>query len=190
MFYKDSSGVMLPAELAWLPKFANGALPGSYKFGAWYSSATQPDVVLDINGNQAAFTNQPPLKHRGLYGSYINFLQQLTRNASENPNGGLSAFLNAVMADKRTSFTDRQIAAGIMYTAPFSWRPNDNIAFAWGTTHVNNRVATVETLQKTMDRCRFSVPSTSTSCSTPTFRRRGSISGRTCRSCSIPAGPA
>ena len=147
VFYKDSSGVMLPAELAWLPKFANGMLPGSYKFGAWYSSATQSDVVLDVNGNQTAFTNQPPLKHRGLYGSYINFQQQLTRNASENPNGGLSMFLNAVMADKRTSVTDRQIAAGIMYPAPFSWRPNDNIAFAWGTTHVNNRIATVETLQ-------------------------------------------
>jgi porin len=130
VFYKDSSGVMLPAEVAWLPKFANGALPGNYKFGAWYSSATQPDVVLDVNGNQTAFTNQPPLKHRGLYGSYINFQQQLTRNASENPNGGLNVFLNAVMADKRTSATDRQIAAGIMYTAPFSWRPNDNVASA------------------------------------------------------------
>jgi porin len=80
----------------------------------------------------------------------------------------LSAFLNAVMADKRTSFTDRQIAAGIMYTAPFSWRPNDNIAFAWGTTHVNNRVTTVETLQNILS----------------------NNGPGTCRSCSIPAGPA
>ena len=147
MFYKDSSGVLLPAEVAWLPTFANGMLSGSYKFGAWYSSATRRDAVLDVNGNQADITHQPRLEHRGLYGSYINFRQQLTRNASENPSGGLNVFLNAVMADKRTSVTDRQIAAGIMYTAPFSWRPNDNIAFAWGTTHVNNRIATVETLQ-------------------------------------------
>ena len=126
VFYKDSSGVLLPAEVAWLPTFANGMLSGSYKFGAWYSSATRPDAVLDVNGNQADITHQPRLEHRGLYGSYINFRQQLTRNASENPSGGLNVFLNAVMADKRTSVTDRQIAAGIMYTAPFSWRPNDN----------------------------------------------------------------
>ena len=60
VFYKDSSGVMLPAELAWLPKFANGALPGSYKFGAWYSSATQPDVVLDIKPLPTSMAIKPP----------------------------------------------------------------------------------------------------------------------------------
>src|SRR4029077_5160455 len=44
--------------------------------------------------------------------------------------------------------TDRQIAAGVMYTGPFSWRPN--IAFAVGATHMNDRVAAVEALQNSL----------------------------------------
>ena len=50
VFYKDSSGVLLPAEVAWLPTFSNGMLSGSYKFGAWYSSATRPDAVTPLAG--------------------------------------------------------------------------------------------------------------------------------------------
>jgi porin len=36
---------------------------------------------------------------------------------------------------------DRQIALGAWYTGPFSARPNDVVAFAAGTTHVNHRAA-------------------------------------------------
>jgi porin len=150
VFYPGSTGALMPAELAWLPTFGNGTLPGSYKFGAFYSTATADDAVLDINGNPAAITNMPALQRHGFYGSYINFQQQITRNSTTNPNGGLNLFLNAAMVDKEVAHTDRQVAAGVMYTGPFSWRPNDNIAFAAGATHVNDRVATVEALQNSL----------------------------------------
>ena len=39
------------------------------------------------------------------------------------------------------------MAAGAIYTGPFSARPNDSIAFAVGTTHVNTRVAYGQLLQ-------------------------------------------
>ena len=69
---------------------------------------------------------------------------------SSNPAGGLKAFFNAVMADRATAITDRQFAAGLTYTGPFSWRPNDDISFAAGATHVNNRIAQVEMLQNAL----------------------------------------
>ncbi len=37
VFYQGSTGVLVPVELAWLPKFDGGKLPGSYRIGAWYS---------------------------------------------------------------------------------------------------------------------------------------------------------
>jgi porin len=57
VFYKDSSGVMLPAELAWLPKFANGALPGSNSARGiprrpspmWFSTSTAIKPPSQIN---------------------------------------------------------------------------------------------------------------------------------------------
>jgi porin len=139
VFFSGSTGALIPVELAWLPKFGADALPGSYKIGAWYDTSTTDDVVSDVNGDPFALTGLPPHQDRGRYGAYINFQQQVTSN--------LSLFLNAVVADDRTATTDRQIAGGLTYTGLFSSRPKDDIGFAVGTTHVNNRVADVQALQ-------------------------------------------
>ena len=144
VFFPGSTGALVPVELAWLPEFGSDALPGSYKFGAWYDTSTADDVVDDINGDPVALTGLPPLQRRGRYGGYINFQQQVTSN--------VSLFLNVVMADRRTAAVDRQIAAGLVYTGLFGARPNDDIAFAVGTTHVNSRVADVQALQNSLGR--------------------------------------
>jgi len=138
VWFPDSTGVLIPVELAWLPKFGDGALPGSYKIGAWYDTSTADDAVDDINGDPFALTGLPAAERRGRYGGYINFQQQVTDN--------VTLFLNVVMADQRTARVDRQIAAGLIYTGPFSARPDDDVAFAVGTTHVNDRVGDVEGL--------------------------------------------
>jgi porin len=150
VWYAGSSGVLLPVELAWLPRFAGGTLAGSYKIGAWYSSASANDAVLDVNGDLAALTGVSPLRRQGLYGGYLSFQQQITRTSSDNPNGGLKLFLNAVFADPATSTIEQQIAIGAWYTGPFSFRPNDVIAFAAGTTRLNSRVTDVGALQNAL----------------------------------------
>jgi porin len=66
VFYSGSTGLLIPAELGWLPKFGN--LQGSYKFGGWYDTSTAPDVLTDINGNAAVLSGQPLLQSRGRYG--------------------------------------------------------------------------------------------------------------------------
>jgi porin len=145
VFYSGSTGLLIPAELGWLPKFGN--LQGSYKFGGWYDTSTAPDVVTDVNGNPAVLSGQPLLQSRGRYGAYVNFLQQVIRPSQANSAGALSLFFNATIADRRTATTDYQIAGGLTYTGPFQSRPEDDIGFAVGTTHVNSRVAFAEELQ-------------------------------------------
>ena len=110
VFYSGSTGALIPAELGWLPTFGNG-LQGSYKFGVWYDTSRADDVVNDDNGNPFDISGLPPASHRGRYGAYINFQQDLTDR--------LKIFLNAVVADKSTSSLDRQIAAGLTYTGLF-----------------------------------------------------------------------
>jgi porin len=150
VFFPGSTGALIPVELGWLPTFGGGTLPGSYKIGAWYDTSNAPNVV-DVLGTVAA-TNPsvPVVSSQGRYGGYINFEQQVTRNGTSNSRGGLSLFLNAVFADERTSTLDRQIAGGLLYTGPLSWRPDDDVAFAVGTTHVNNRVASAEALENAL----------------------------------------
>lgn len=150
VWYSGSTGVLLPFEVAWLPTFDNGRLPGSYKIGAWYSTSKQNDVVLDANGSYAALTGLPAASRTGLYGGYLTFQQQVTRNSSSHKDAGLKLFVNAAIADAATSVTNFQIAAGLVYTGPFSSRPNDAIGLAVGTTQVNSRLTNMQYLQNAL----------------------------------------
>lgn len=147
VWYQGSTGVLVPVEIAWQPKFFGGWLEGSYKVGAWYSSGQQPDAVYDIYGQPFALSGQPAATRSGLYGGYVSFQQQITRTSADDPNRGLRVFFNAAFADTATATTDRQIAAGFWYTGPFDSRPNDVIAFAVGTTHQNARITEIANLQ-------------------------------------------
>ena len=147
VWYEGSTGILFPVEIAWLPTFDNGRLPGSYKIGAWYSTSQQRDVVLDVNGNLSAISDLPSAPRTGLYGAYLTFQQQLTRNASDDLYAGLRMFLNVAVADAATSVTDLQAAAGLVYTGPFAARPHDSIGLAVGTTQVNSSLANSQALQ-------------------------------------------
>lgn len=138
VWFPDSTGALIPVEVGWLPTFGNG-LAGSYKVGAWYDTSEADDVVDDANGDPFDETGLPPARHRGRYGAYINFQQKLTPD--------LKVFLNAVIADDRTSTTDRQVAVGAVYTGLFDARPQDDVGLALGTTHVNDRVADAEGIE-------------------------------------------
>jgi len=150
VWYSGSTGVLVPVEVGWLPLFFGGKLAGDYKFGAWYSSGQQPDAIYDNTGNPFAISGLPPQTRQGLYGAYVSFQQQVIRTSAENPNRGLRLFFNAAFADTITSTTDRQIAAGFWYTGPFAFRPNDVVAFALGTTHQNQRITQVASLQNAL----------------------------------------
>ena len=137
----SSSGVLVPVEFGWLPTFGDG-FKGSYKFGAWYNSSTAQNVVENTYGQSLAIDGGQPLMRHGQYGAYVNFLQQL---AAPSDDRGLSVFFNATYADRRTSTQDNQYAAGLLYKGPFALRPADTLGFAIGRTHVNSRIANVET---------------------------------------------
>jgi porin len=140
VFFAGSTGVLVPAEFAWLPRF--GGLQGSYKFGGWYDTSLAADALRTDNGGAALAQTS------GRYGAYINFLQQVTYTDAANGGGGcLSLFFNATAADRRTAVVDAQFAGGLMYTGLFATRPNDDIGVAVGKTHVNSRVSWFEMSQ-------------------------------------------
>ena len=137
-----ATGVLAPFEIGWLPTF--GGFAGSYKLGGWYSSQSAPDVVNNTDEQPLAIYGGQPLTHHGQYGAYINFQQRLTAPAGTDSKRGLSAFLNATYADRRTSTLDNQVAVGLLYTGPFAARAKDELGLAVGETHVNGRIADVQ----------------------------------------------
>jgi porin len=60
---------------------------------------------------------------------------------------GLSLFANFVLADRNTATIDQLITLGLFYTGPFDVRPQDDLGFAVGRTHVNSNVAQGQELQ-------------------------------------------
>src|SRR6266567_4733690 len=132
-----ASGVLVPVELVWAPR---APLTGTWRLGGWYDSASTIDGGLP--GTTAAIPgvggvpDQNLGDQRGRYGIYESILQRLTVDGPDAQ--GWYTFLNSTFADHRTSYQDYQIALGFRHTGTFSWRPEDEVGFAVGTTHVNS----------------------------------------------------
>ncbi|WP_158622289.1 carbohydrate porin [Corallococcus sp. CA047B] len=137
--FSGATGVMLPLEVAWNPKFLQGTLEGLYKLGAWYDTSNASDVLLD------------DVEHGGRYGAYFVARQQLTHvpNAA-NKAQGLNIFVRLTHTDRDTSTVDSQYTAGLAYTGLFG-RADDDVGFALGRTHSNGRYVTSQRLKQLQD---------------------------------------
>jgi porin len=140
-FPSGATGVMFPVQLTWTPQFGADKLKGSYEIGAWYDTSSADDVFDDVNDDPAALSGLSPKRRTGRYGTYVNLEQQAVRFDRNDASRGLSFFVNATFADRRTSTLDNQIAVGLISTGTFDLRPKDEIGLAVGRTHVNGRVA-------------------------------------------------
>jgi porin len=139
-----AAGVLVPAELTWRGPTFNG-LPGVWRLGGWYDDTSTidgglPGIVATIPGVDPTVPTQNLGSQRGRYGVYESILQQLT-SEGKGPQGWYT-FLNSSFADHRTSFQDYEISWGVKHTGTFVGRPDDEIAFAVGTTHVNSAALT------------------------------------------------
>lgn len=135
-----TTGALVPLEFGWTPKL-NG-LPGSYKLGGWYNNAGGSDLFYDTLHQPRALTGGSPLQRGARHGYFLTIQQQLTGEAGVS---GTSVFFNVAQADKNTSATDRQIAVGVQYKAPFQ-RANDFVGLAFGATHGSERAGDYQRL--------------------------------------------
>jgi porin len=148
--FSGGNGALIPFEADWKP--ALNGLPGEYKIGGWYATQQGSDVFYDIHRDPLAVTGLPAQQDRGRSGFYLSLKQQLTgeappKDAPPDTNGkGLTGFVYFTDADARTSTLNRQFSIGASYKGALDSRPDDEIALAFGTTHVNDRAARGEDL--------------------------------------------
>ncbi len=147
--FHGATGVLVPIEAGWNREDANGHV-GAIKLGGWLNTADGDDVYLDVNRQPIAITGLDPLRRGARYGVFFNLQQQLTGTSKDGKSvTGLSVFLNATQADRATSVTDNQIAAGLFYKGLVPWRPGDILGLAVARTNVNGRVARGQLLDPT-----------------------------------------
>lgn len=144
--WHGATGALIPVE-AGRTRLGDTGHVGSYKVGAWYSTANGDDVLLDINRRPIAITGLAPLQHAGRYGVYANLQQQLTGTSKDGKAlTGLGIFANVTQADRATSVTDNQATVGIFYKGLLPGLEGDVLGLAVGRTNVNGRAADADRL--------------------------------------------
>src|SRR5581483_960481 len=106
----------------------------------------------DVHGGAGPVTGLAPQLDHGRSGFFLSARQQVTgapppQDSPLGTNGsGLGLFFNYTASDRRTAMLDNQFALGAVYKGAIPGRPDDEIALAFGATHVNGRVALGEAL--------------------------------------------
>lgn len=137
--FQGQRGVLVPAEIGWQGTSASRRVH-SYRVGGWYSSANGDDVRIELNGLPQAITGAEPMRRSGRFGAWVAIQQQLTGRAENGKSfSGLSVFLNVTQADRATSLTDNQIAAGVFYKGLVPTRRGDVLGAGMARTNVNAR---------------------------------------------------
>ncbi|HHX6570271.1 TPA: carbohydrate porin [Pseudomonas aeruginosa] len=134
-----SKGMLLPVEAVWSPKVGGQKLPGEYRLGYFYSSASANDVYEDVNGDPQGLTGEAFKSHGSKHGWWVIAQQQLTAHNGD-ASRGLSIFASLTLLDQATSFIDRYQQLGLVYKGFFDSRPKDDIGFGVARLHVNDDV--------------------------------------------------
>ena len=140
-------GTLIPVEVGWTPKLFEARLPGAYRLGYWYDSSNQPNVFLAANGQPLVLSPGVPALMESSESGWYAMAQQQVTTVHGDASRGLTLFANFVQADRDTATIDQLIIVGLFYTGPLNARPQDDIGFAVGRTHVNNNVAQGQQLQ-------------------------------------------
>mgnify|MGYP001198629586 FL=1 len=125
-------GVLSWMEAAYTPnlKLGNSTLPGNYKLGGWYNSASVNNVTQSSSGR--AFSNPINTSYRGQYAIY-GLIDQTVWHEARSETQGLSAFTRVTYNPQ----TDRNLVtwyfdAGLAYVGLFDGRPEDVLGLGFG----------------------------------------------------------
>ncbi|MEY8709186.1 carbohydrate porin [Mangrovibacter phragmitis] len=127
--FSPTEGNLVPVELGWQPKLGADKLPGNYRIGYYYSSAS--DNVYG-SWREGGYTDTAHA-----YGGYILAQQQLTAQGG-SADRGITLTVQAVMNDHKTSKTDNYQSVTLTWKGPFDARPQDEIGIGAGRIHVNS----------------------------------------------------
>ncbi len=119
------NGALWIAELQYSTKLLG--LPGTYKLGGWYDSATFADQLYDY-------------QHRGNYSLYA-VVDQTVWQSPKNSNRTLNLFGRIMGAPNDQNLVDFGFNGGVTLTAPLPGRDNDQAGLDFGVAHVSSRAA-------------------------------------------------
>lgn len=124
---------------------AKTGLPGLYKLGGWYDTASFPDQRYGTDGLSLADPNSNgnPRMRRGNYSLYAVADQMVWRPDADGPRAiGVFARLMGSPGDR--NLVDFSVNAGITLKAPFEGRDDDTIGIGYGVAKVSSSATALD----------------------------------------------
>ena len=145
----QDSGVYLPAEIAWEPKFGPDKLAGHYKFGVGYDSSGG----YEDYDNALAAAGIPGYTARAHHGNvqvWALFDQMLMRNGP-GANDGITALAGFAHNDPHDTSYAEQYYAGLIDQDFWAARPKDSVGVLFMYYQMSGRLGEVQDIEQSLD---------------------------------------
>ena len=140
-----AAGVLIPAELDWNAELGPQRLPGIYKIGGSYDTASLPNWYAATSGVPLPLTTAPPAQaRRGTF--YVLGEQQIWRPDSYSGRG-LTVLTGYEYNSPQVSLFEHFAFLGLVYVGPLSRRPEDQVGFEVAYGRVSPFLTQVQQLQ-------------------------------------------
>lgn len=113
-------------------------LPGTYKLGAWFDTASFPDQRFDADHVSLAdpLSSGDPLMRRNNYAIYGVVDQMVWRPSADSPQS-VGVFARMMGAPGDRNLVDFAVNAGIVLKAPLPGRDNDSFGVGFGIANIS-----------------------------------------------------
>ncbi len=123
----------------------SGGLPGTYKLGFWYDTASFPDQEFDNTGLSLAnpYSTGMPALHHGNYSIY-GVMDQMVWREAPGSSRSLGVFLRAMGAPAPQNFLTFSANGGLVLSDPLPGRDNDSLGLGFGIVKVSSAVSALD----------------------------------------------
>jgi porin len=140
-----AAGVLIPAELDWSVELGPQQLPGIYKIGGSYDTASLSNWYTATNGVPLPLTTAPPGQaHRGTF--YVLGEQKIWQPDSYSGRG-VTVLAGYEYNSPEVSLFEHFAFLGLVDVGPLSWRPADQFGFEVAYGRVSPFLTQVQQLQ-------------------------------------------
>lgn len=141
-----TTGVTVPAELGWEPRFGSNQLLGHYKVGAMYDTSSYPDLFTSRTGQPVATSGAAGLGRQGQMMFYA-LADQMVLRTGPNGTDGLIVFAGYAHADPHTAAIGQEAFGGIYAHGLISARPGDSMGISASWFEASRYLTATQKLQ-------------------------------------------
>ncbi len=125
---------------------APGGLPGTYKLGFWYDTASFPDQRIGTDGLSLAdrASNGVARGHRGNYSVYGVMDQMVWRPSADGPRS-VGVFARIMGGPSDRNVANFSLNAGVTLKAPLPGRDNDTVGLGYGLAKISSSASGYDT---------------------------------------------